>query len=557
MMTLRVGVLVLVAVLGCKKDSSIDQALPVELKPKPAIVDSSKLKAPALFAHIPADSPYVIGSFEAVPLDYYAKMKRALGPSVDQMLRQLRALAEDDGKPSVLDAILDELDGKLTSQGLESLGFSATPRFAIYGLGLLPVVFRLEVKDHKAVQATIERVAKKGGATLPATATRDGRDYWRVPSRELDVVVALGDNQLVIAIGPAASIDQSLPLILGTEQPPQNMADGKALADLMSKHGFGPHLVGFADTKRIAMQAFTLAGVQPSAACTTEIDRLASNIPRIVMGYSEISTKRASGGAVIELSQAWIDELKALKTEVPALGAALSDEPLVAMGGGLDLARAYRHGQSLVSMLNRLGEACDSAKLRETAEHLGTAIMRPLPEPIAKITGGVIAIQDISFSAKSRKGIPDSVEAFALLASTDAKGLVEAAMDLAPALSALGLETDGKLHEVGGGMLPIPFAVLAGVGDRAVVLAIGDKGKRLANKAIDAPGNSKVPFFVMSYDYGKFLALRARMPDAFGADEPAIDQDVNRRLSELFGRAGASVDINDKGLVMWGTIEMK
>jgi hypothetical protein len=192
------------ATSACKKDGvSSDQPLPSELKPKPADVDTSKLKAPALFASIPSDTPYVAAAFEAVPLDYYAKMKTALGPTFANAFAQFHAI-EADGKPDVLTAVMTELDGKWNAAGLESLGFSATPRFAVYGLGLAPAVLRLEVKDDKAVLATIERVATKAGQALPAMATRDGRSFWRIPQRQVDIVVALADNQLIVAVGPAA-----------------------------------------------------------------------------------------------------------------------------------------------------------------------------------------------------------------------------------------------------------------------------------------------------------------------------------------------------------------
>jgi hypothetical protein len=549
----------LVVAVGCKKDSSGgDNALPSQFKPKLANVDTSKLKAPALFGYIPSDTPYVIASFEAVPLDYLSKMKKALGPSFDKTFKMLRTLDANSGKPSMLDAIITELDGKWNVAGLESLGFSASPRFAVYGLGFAPVVLRVEVKDDKAVLATIERVAKKAGQELPAMETKDNRSYWRFPSREADVIVALVDNQFVAAVGPAAEIDAKLPLILGIEKPPQTMADGKQLAEVMTKHGFGPYLVGFADTKRMITQGLAWKNVAITPACSTEIDGLAASVPRVVFGYAELSTARASGGAVIELSPDLVKQFEGLKAEVPGFGAAMAGEPLMAFGGGIDIVGAQKLAVSAVQALRRFGETCQAGPVASTAESMSRSIMRPLPDFVEKIHGGVFVVQSMTFSGSKRASpIPDAMDAFALLSAGDAKGLVEALMKQAPPLRQMGIESDGKLHKVGGGMLPVPFDVFAGVGDHAVVLAVGDKGKALAEKTIDASGGGKVPFLAASYDYGKFLELRAKMVGLGGGLDDDADQKMNDDLAKIFGRASVSLDITDKGLGMWGSIDMK
>src|SRR5262245_30045983 len=88
----RVGVAArsLPALAACKKEGE----LPPGFGPRGKAVDVDQLQAPALFAHIPADAPYVLASFEAVSLDYYAKMKRALGPALLRSFDQLRALGQ-------------------------------------------------------------------------------------------------------------------------------------------------------------------------------------------------------------------------------------------------------------------------------------------------------------------------------------------------------------------------------------------------------------------------------------------------------------------------------
>ncbi|HEU0032268.1 MAG TPA: hypothetical protein VFQ53_16670 [Kofleriaceae bacterium] len=549
------SVLAIVAmVASCKKDSGSsnnNSNLPADMKPQPVVVDPGKLHAPALFANVPADAPYVVGAFEAVPLDYYAKMKTALAPTFANMAQLFRDM-DSTGKPSLISAVMQEMDGKWNAQGLESLGFSSQPRFALYGLGLLPVVFRIEVKDQKTLLATIERVAKQAGQSLPPMEQKDGRTWWRLHDAKMDVLVALADNQLVFALGPPARIDANLGLILGSEKPAQSMADGKALTEVMTRHGFGPHLIGFVDTKRLATAAFAYDGRQMTPACSTQIDAFATAAPRVVIGYAEISPKRASGGVVVELSQTLIKELAALKTEVPGLAQAVADQPMLAFGGGIDLPAAHKLGQRAVAVVGGIGQACDLEVFREASADLGEALGRPLPDPLAKVVGAVFAVKSVQMS---KSMLPEKAEAFGLLATTDGKAFVEDMMKEQPALRRIGLETDGKLHPVGQGMLPLPFEVKAGVGGKNVVVAIGAQGEKLATETIDAKGGGKVPFLVATYDYGKFMELNRQITGGFDPDD-ALSGGKDP-FTTVFGRTVFSIDVNDKGLVGWGTVEMK
>ncbi len=325
-----------IALAACKKDSE----LPPGLGPRGPVIDVDKLRAPALFAHIPADTPYVLASFEAVSLDYYAKLKRVTAPALARSVDQLRAMGAGSDLGRWVDALTDELAGKWTASGVESLGLSARPRFAIYGHGALPVVARLEIKDGKALLATIERIAHRAGATLPPLENRHGREFWRIElPDETGAIVAIADDQLVAAFGPRHAIAAVLPQILGAEKPARSMADGAELKQVIARHRLGPVMVGFADTKRLAHAMVALAEETPPADCLAEIDRLAAQVPRLVFGYSELTGKRFSGAAVVELAPALIERLKALRTTVPGLGAARAGEPRFAMGGGLDLER--------------------------------------------------------------------------------------------------------------------------------------------------------------------------------------------------------------------------
>lgn len=552
--------LVIVAALSlaaaCEKKPATAPLLP-ELVAKPAAVDISKLSAPALFEHVPSDTPYMIAAFEAIPLEYYAKLKRAMGPAFGSVFAQLRAAADDGSVDRLLLAIEQELEGKWNAKGLESLGFNASPRFAFYGLGVMPIVFRIEVRDDKVVRATVERIAQRAQLPLPPVQTQDSRSFWRVQSGSGDMVaiISLADNQLVLAAGRAADVDRDIALIIGSVKPPSNMAGGKALAEIMVKHGFGPHMIGFLDTRKTMTQAMAYAKHPVTPACTTEVERLGARVPRAVMGYSLLTTSVSSGGAVLELAPDLVTQLEGMRTEVPGLSEAVAGKPMFAFGVGIQLDGARLLALDAMTALRRLGETCDLGKLVEGTADASDTLARPLPAFLASATGMVMALHEITFGTSSP--IPEKVEGYAAITSTDAKALFGQIQTLQPQLGKLGIQPDGRFHPVAG--LPIPFPVHAGVGDRSIVVSVGARGKTLGEAVIGARATGKAPFLSMSYDYGQFFELQSRMSQLAGGTDPLqqVQQNLNDGLAKLFGRAAVTVDAQRHGLAFWGTIEMK
>jgi hypothetical protein len=544
-------VLVLVLAAGACKKQPASKGGPAEQADDPAEA------VPALFAHIPADTPYLMAALEAMPVDYYARLKKTFLP----MLEGLIAEARRDSKE--LDAVLGELDGKWSQAGLESLGLSTRPRFAFYGLGLQPFVARLEVKDQKLLLATVARIAAKAGAVLPPPqTTKDGRAYWRVDEGdEPTLVVALVDNQLIAAIGTPAEIDAKLGLILGSEKPAQNMADGKLIKDLMAKHKLGPHALGFADTRQIASAAIAAATGASPPACTAEIARISAKVPRLVFG-GEVSPTKISSAMILELSPELVTAARGLKTEIPGLAAAIAGPSLLLIGGGLDLAKGQQLVIAAAGALKQLGTACEIGPLASGAEEAERTLASPLPEPLGQIAGGMIAAHELELDSRDPAGaMPKKIEALAVLAARDAKGLFQAATTRFPELAQLGIAPDGKLHDLPAAAVPMPFPVAAAVADDRMVLAVGERRAALAEQMLAATGGGAGPLFAMSYDYGKLieLAMRAGAQEREGLDpmQAEVVSNFMRGFSSMFGRFALSTDVDDAGIAMWSTIELR
>ena len=490
--------------------------------------------APPLFASIPADTPYVVASFQAVPLEYWQKIQAAVAPIVE------RAMVERPQSP-VVAAIAAELAGKWNAAGLASLGINPSPRFAVYGLGLEPVVARVEIADEQALLATIQRIASRAGLTLPPQHTLGGRGYWRFDSGDGTMVIALADKQLVVAYGKPARIDATLPLVLGAEKPARNMADGSQLAAVIERDGMGPEMVGYVDTRKLVDEIGAAFGPAP-ADCMTAIDQLAGRVPGIAVGYREISARRLVGGVVVELAPDLRRALASAKRDVPGLDAVLAGDPVFAMGGGMSLDAMRALGQRAAEAIAGVGEVCHAPvrKLHEIADRLA----EKLPAPLDQITGGAMAVEALDMAGDK----PRAFDGFSLVAAGSAPALYAELVRELPMLGKLGIAADGTLHEIAAPFpLPFPLQLYAGVGPHALVIAAGPRSHDIAQRAL-AGHAAKAPLFVASYDYPRLFALAAALSPV-GSETDAF--------TRMLGRATMTMDIDDRGLAIWSDIELR
>jgi hypothetical protein len=510
---------------------------------------------PALFASVPTDTPYLVASIEAAPPELWGKLEQAFKPLIDLVV----AKSQVRSKTKVFDAMLSEMAGKWNAAGLESLGFSAQPRFAMYGLGLQPFVVRMAIRDGKAVRATIDRIAAKAGESMSPVRTRGGHSYWqRAGSDGTTTVFSIADRELILAVGKPRDVEAKLDLILGLQKPARNMADGALIKQLMAAHRFGGQMIGFADTRQLAGKAIEAAGSLPSPAspaCSGEIDRLSAKVPRLVFGYSELTGSKIAGSFVVEMAPELVSEMRTLQTEVPGLRAAMSGHPIMAFAAGVDLARAQELGIAAVANLRQLGAACGLGSLVNGAAQIARRLSQPLPDLATRISGGAVVIDEIAIRP-GHGDAPEKIEGVLLIASSDARALFGKAIELEPMVKSLGIELDGKLHAL---HVPVPIftAPAVGVGDHVIVVTAGNRQRGDGDRLIAAQGGGKAPLLVATYDFPKLMDFTAQ---AGGLDRQIRDPELRAFMAsfnDMLGNFSGSLDVTDRGLAMWSSIELK
>jgi hypothetical protein len=146
-----------------------------------------------------------------------------------------------------------------------------------------------------------------------------------------------------------------------------------------------------------------------------------------------------------------------------------------------------------------------------------------------------------------------------MLTGKSPRALYDLAVAQEPNFGKLGVEPDGKLHALDGKALGLPLELFAGIGEHAIVVATGDRA--LGEKALGYTAGAKSPLLAMSMDYGRFLELTSQLEQltSGGYADPtaSMTADFNRGIAALYGRTVFTVDASDRGLRMWGSMELK
>jgi hypothetical protein len=509
---------------------------------------AAQLNVPtALFASIPADTPYVFASFEPVPRSYWQRLAPAM-----RLLADSVPLPDSPSDPADRFAVafMRELKANMTEAGLrKTFGIGAEGRYAIYGIGVVPVL-RLELADGKALLATIGRLQQESGLALP-TASAGGRSYWRFGDKDVLFVAAVADNQLVLSGGPAALVESALPFIMGTKQPQPNMADGGLLKAVAAQHGFAGFGVGYVDSSNLLKLLFvanlwgSVGGTASiPAPCMEQVSALARRFPRLAVGYDEFSDKRVAMRIVLETDAALVARFKQLPVAVPGLVAGpAAERPLFALGAGIDLEKARQLAIDAADGVGRLAGACGSQEGVQEAAHARASLSKPLPPGLDKIRGGFVSVLDATLGPGAK---PTGVEAYGVLATDDPAALVEMARAEMPPGQMPELPADGQFHDVvPAGAVPGLGAVRGAIKPRALVAAVGARGGEAAERALARNGSS--PLFYVSYDYG---ALMKKIMPAVSGEAGTSEQKIVSMLGDLFGVMSMWVVPTDHGLAM-------
>ncbi|WP_428269608.1 hypothetical protein [Haliangium sp.] len=508
---------------------------------------------PPTFRFIPSDTSYAVVNVAPPPAPYVDHVLAELAAELDGLsadIEAVRAQAELAPPERLLVAAFDTFHGRLTRAGLAELGFAPQPRVALYGVDLMPAL-RLELADGAAVEGLINELLT--GAEMPVPRDElDGHGYWffDIPGQGVAAIVAVVDDQLVLAAAPSAPAPlrraHIATLLTG---PARAVTHSRRFETLARTHGLGEHAQIVVDLQGAFDKLFGEPGARLPAelrgelaslsdTCQTEIRGLVATLPRLALGL------QAAPGADVDLAIA-IDtshaaSLRALETPVPGLGAAPDQRNLISMGIALDIdgalafieqrAQAVRAQPFQCEYLVELNQAADElvANLAESSQQLPAIARDP--------RGLYVALRDGDFSQDP----PSKLQAMVILAMKRPALLVDMARAFVPQLSGLELQPNGAPAELPLPPLPEPVFDTPRVAltEGAVGVSVGATMEPELAAAMSTPPAAAGPLLRLDLDLVRVAALAVAQGDEF--PEPL----------RAFARGQLLIDAGETGVVI-------
>ncbi len=548
--------------------------------------DNTSLRSSeGLLKYVPADTPYLLAMPTALPDDVLDQLE----PQADVTLKMYPALikgilnsviATKQGEGEDIDDLqevmpfVDELGGLLSIEGLHAAGIDRESLLVMYGVGLLPVI-RITLSDGSLLEAAVTRLEDAAQKKM-SVATIGAHEYRYAGGDKARVIVAIIDNELVVSVVPAELSEEHLNAVLGLTLPDENVAESLALQNLADKYDFREYLVGFIDLERIAsvflddqagvnaqlLSMMEYDGGAISDTCKADARSLAGIMPRIVVGYSDISVEKLSSKAVFELRQDLASGLSTMTAPVPGLG---SDHGgIFSLGMSTDILAAREFYSGRLDAMESKPYECEEFEDLQAGVASGREVLnQPVPPIVYGFKGFLAVIEDIEGFDLKHQQPPTSIDMRLLVSIDNTEGLLAMGAMFSPELAALNIEPNGEPVKLEMGQIAaLGLTVHVAMTDSAIALSVGDGIEDKLGDMLQAKVSDPSPFMTFDMDAARYYNF---IGDAMLADGGGMDampelreatQAIMDMASESFSRLSITVDFTEHGIELQSTVHL-
>ncbi|MGI9220778.1 MAG: hypothetical protein ACR2QS_07060 [Woeseiaceae bacterium] len=532
-----------------------------------------------ILQYVPADSPYVMANLAPLPDDVMDKLE----PSIDRVLAAYETIlqevlvmateeAEQNGESAEESAkaaaVIGELSSLMSMDGLRGAGIDRESRVVLYGNGLLPVL-RFEVSDGALFDAALARIEESADEKMDV-ATISGNPVRYIVAEEVKVLVSVLDTQVVITLAPSEFDEDQLSTLLGFNEPADSIVNSGKLQGIADKYSFSDYFLGYFDLEAIAKTVtgdaqgldadiFALHGQDDELTdvCRAEIREMAAISPRMVMGYTNISTSRFDSQVIVEMRSDIAEGLSALSAPVPGLDGDMGG--LLSFGMSLDVQSLRDFIETQIDAIEADPFECEEfAEIQAGAAEARSALQQPVMPMIYDFRGFVAVLEDIQGLDMAAKTPPTSIEGQFLFAMKDAPALVAMGTMFSPELAALDLQPNGEVT-----LLDLPQAQMLGeavyvaMNDDALSMSIGDGAETKLGDMLEAEASDNGTVFNFSVDANRYYtfigeAMTQAEPDPENPMSPefqAAMQDVMLAIADMYDRMTVDMRFTEDGVV--------
>jgi len=520
---------------------------------------------PSYFDTVPADTPYLYATLEPTPVEvidhFIGKSQPMIDEAQAQLSKELARLEVDGSEHANLGkAILEEFNGKLSREGLESLGFSMQANFLAYGYGPFPVI-RIGIGDASLIRETIGRVVAKTGHELPAE-TLGGTEYWRISEDKMGVVIAVLEDHIVFSVLPADLVDSRLPELLNQQQPAATLDVSAAIGALNAENGYTPHGSGYLDFD--ALSSLILDGDSPEAlalrelahfdenplseACRTEISAIAGHFVRLETGYTQLSTESIGFGVALDLEDSLASQLAALT--VAGIGFNQDPGGLASFAMGFDLMQLRDWIMQLAT--DRTANPYQCEHLQDLNQQFAQA-QDQINQPIPPFIGNFMGFRGRLDSVDMSTGEPTNIKGVFALATSNPEMLLGMAQMFLPSMAELTVTKNSDpvaLPLVG---LPVPEGIEnphISMSDNGLGISLGEGAEAGLNDFLSNNGSDTGTIFALGWDFGFYMdQITGQLAKQTGGSiDDLVEPNAMKFYSDLIDRQYNEIRLTEQGV---------
>lgn len=487
--------------------------------------------AQSLFAYVPRDTPYLAGNLEPPTdevIDVFLQRFQPVLNTVQEELHQAREAIEAESPDStdsqlepnhdempiqLMHAVLQELDGKLNRQGLESLGFDLQSHKVIYGMGVFPVL-RVGLSDEKALRESIYRILENAGINA-SELDHQGIPYWRLSDDDsAGMYVSILDGHLAMSVFPQMAEAELLPVFLGQAMPADSNAVER-LAELNARHNYTAFGSGILDLN-ILLEKFLspdpiLASViasndnddltEMAPECAAEMRGIISHTPRMTVGITELSSAAVAMQYRVETKSSLAQQLLGLVAQIPAADPLSSRILEFSFGMRFGAVRDFLRNKA-AAIVEKPFQCQHLLDINESANQAYEQLNQAMPPFVNNFLGLRLSLSEFTMDQSTTP----SAKGLAAVHVDKPEMFIGMAQMMVPDLSELSLVPGEPPVQVPASIIPVPGQVsFAALSKDAIGLSLGagvESG--LISYLEQKPGPAGM-FLSASYDMAAYL----------------------------------------------------
>lgn len=541
------------ALAACGRDDPAESAVPTEVEPEAV--------AQSLLARVDADSPYVFGNLERMPEDLVSRLWAANEAFQDPDDDTLEKIADREGLPPLVRALIREFAGISSRSDWEARGLNSNPLVSLHAISVFPVL-HYELGDAGAFAATLKRIETEAGEPFPGREVAGEPVIWVPIADTVGLAIHHDDQFLTLALVPEHA--DTLARVVGAAGP-ENALGVDPIRALNRQYGFASYGSGYVDWGRLTerwldeaderldpLRARTdLSEIAAHPACQSEYRAVTRALPRLVVGATRFDSGSIESVVRQEVSTDLGSRLAPIADTPVTLDRELNG--LASLGVSANLLAARDFARQLVAgWVDHPPECPAFAHFAENAPQWQVALNQPIPPVVTNLQGAFVELERLEITAD---GVPAGGGALAIF-MRNPQLLVGMAQMFSPAVAELELKPGGGPKRVPAGLVPqlegLDLEAFLAMSENALGLAVGEDNLELLSRLL-AGGAGDQNLVAVNINYARLHELLAM--DAAGVPEneaPGTHMERQRaqleRLGEVYDKTGFRLKLTEAGI---------